>query len=231
MKNTFGKQAIQFFQNLTLDIKLPNGVRVMNPYRNPKIMGYTSAFFRQFFWDKNPRVLVFGINPGRFGAGITGITFTDPVALEEYCGIPNDLAKKRELSSIFIYKFIRVWGGPKKFYKNFYLTAVSPLGFLKDSKNYNFYDHPKLLKNIEPFLVKSIKSQINFGAYQEAAIVLGTGKIKQVFNTLNKKYNFFKNIYSIEHPRFIMQYRRKKLPYFIKKYRKVFLQAKNICKR
>jgi len=53
-------------------------------------------FFLQFFNDKYPRSFIFGINSGRFGAGITGISFTDPGNLEEKCGIKNDLDKKHE---------------------------------------------------------------------------------------------------------------------------------------
>lgn len=197
----------------------------MNPYRLPRTRGYVRSFLRKFFSDNRRRVLVFGINPGRFGAGLTGITFTDPVALERFCGIPNDLPKKRELSSIFIYEFIRRWGGPQKFYRDFFLTAVSPLGFLKDSRNYNFYDHPDLLRGLRPFLVRSIRSQLAFGARREAAMILGMGKVRQVLDDLNREHKFFKAIYAVEHPRFIMQYRRRKLRAYLQKYRKVFLQA------
>jgi hypothetical protein len=170
-------------------------------------------------------VLVFGINPGRFGAGITGITFTDPVALETFCGIKNNLSKKRELSSVFIYEFIELWGGPKKFYRDFFLTAVSPLGFVKNNRNFNFYDHPALLHDIKPFLIRSIESQLAFGARREAVIVLGTGRIKQVFEDLNRECSFFKTVHAVEHPRFIMQYRRRKLSDYLRRYSEVFRQA------
>lgn len=222
---TFAERAFKFYKSLEFRNHLPPGVAIMNPYRSAQVQNYLKSFLFKFFSDKRKRILVFGINPGRFGAGITGITFIDPVALEKFCGIPNDLPKKRELSSVFIYKFIRQWGGPKKFYRNFFLTALSPLGFLKGGKNFNFYDHPDLLRDTKPFIVSSIKSQMAFGARQEAAIVLGTGKIKQVFNELNLEYKFFKNIYPVEHPRFIMQYRRKKLEIYLQKYRQTFTQA------
>jgi len=212
----FAQRAFKFYKSLEFRNHLPPGVEVMNPYRSPDVRNYTKSFLFKFFSDKRQRILVFGINPGRFGAGVTGVTFTDPVALEKFCGISNNLPKKRELSSEFIYKFIRQWGGPKKFYRDFFLTAISPLGFLKGGKNYNFYDHPNLLSDSKPFIVKSIKAQLAFGASREAAIVLGTGKIRQVFNELNSEYNFFKNIYAVEHPRFIMQYRRKKWKFICK---------------
>lgn len=222
---TFAERAFKFYKSLEFRNHLPPDVEVMNPYRNLNVRNYTKSFLFKFFSDKRKRILVFGINPGRFGAGVTGVTFTDPVALEKFCDIPNHLPKKRELSSEFVYEFIRQWGGPKKFYRNFFLTAISPLGFLKDGRNFNFYDHPNLLRDTKLFIVSSIKSQLAFGASSGAAIVLGTGKIKQVFNELNSEYKFFKNIYSVEHPRFIMQYRRKKLEIYLQKYRQTFAQA------
>jgi hypothetical protein len=224
-KSTFGDRAFKFYTSLELPNKLPRGVSVLNPYRTPRIRAYIRSFLRKFFSDTHKRVLVFGINPGRLGGGITGVTFTDPVALETYCGIANDLPKKRELSSLFIYEFIELWGGPEKFYRNFFLTAVSPLGFVKDGRNFNFYDDPTLLRDIKSFLIRSIKSQLGFGARQEAVIVLGTGKIRQVFEDLNRECSFFKTVHAVEHPRFIMQYRRRKLGDYLRKHSEVFKQA------
>jgi hypothetical protein len=225
--STFGERALRFYTSLELRNKLPRGIAVLNPYGNPRIRDYVSSFLFKFFSDNHKRVLAFGINPGRFGAGITGVTFTDPMALETYCRIPNDLPKKRELSSVLIYEFINLWGSPEKFYRDFFLTAVSPLGFVKDGRNFNFYDHPALLRDIKPFLIRSIESQIGFGTRRETAIVLGTGKIRNVFEDLNRECSFFKTVHAVEHPRFIMQYRRRKLRDYLLKYSEVFEQALN----
>ncbi len=227
MADTFGKKAFKFYNSLKFKHKLPAGVAVMNPYEIPATKRYVKLFFEKFFNDRRERILAFGINPGRFGAGITGITFTDPVALEKFCGIANDLPKRREPSTIFIYDFIQRWGGPKKFYRDFYLTAVSPLGFRKDGRNYNFYDDPALPLAAKPFIVKSIEAHFDFGARRDVAIVIGTGKVREFLEKLNSEHKFFKKIYAVEHPRFIMQYRRRKLPYYLKKYRRTFAQAIN----
>ena len=45
----------------------------MNPYKDASVMGYLRAFLDKFYDDDRPRTLIFGINPGRFGAGITGV--------------------------------------------------------------------------------------------------------------------------------------------------------------
>jgi hypothetical protein len=138
---TFALRARRFYRGLAAP-KVPRGVVVMNPYRNRRVMAYVRAFLDDYFSDNRPRTLVFGINPGRFGAGITGITFTDPVALADFCGVANDLQRKRELSSIFIYDFINRSFGVREFYRRFFLTATCPLGFTRGGVNLNYYDVP-----------------------------------------------------------------------------------------
>jgi hypothetical protein len=194
----------------------------MNPYQDPVIRGYVAAFLGKFFSDNRKRVLVFGINPGRFGAGLTGVTFTDPFALQRFCGIRNDLPQVRERSSEFVYQFIKSWGGPRRFYRDFFLTAVSPLGFTRNGVNYNYYDDKRLFSAVKPFIVDTIRSQIGFGVQRAVAIILGTGKNKTMFEELNHEYEFFKTIYALEHPRFIMQYRRRKLSVYLARYREMF---------
>jgi hypothetical protein len=58
-------------------------------------------------------------------------------------------------------------------YKDFFFTAVSPLGFVKNGVNFNYYDHPTFLEMIKPFLVESIRSQLALGGSNKIAIVLG----------------------------------------------------------
>lgn len=226
MPDTFGSKAYRFFTTLTLDHRLPKGVQVMDPYRRADVRERVREYFRRYFSDARKRVYVFGINPGRFGAGITGITFTDPVALQEFCGIANDWPKRRESSSVFVYEFINRWGGVKTFNRDFFLTATCPLGFVKDGVNYNFYDHPDLLRDIRPFLVSSLRRQLSFGARQ-TAIVLGTGKLKKVFDELNATCGCFERVVALEHPRFIMQYRRRRIEEYLEKYRATFSAALN----
>ncbi len=222
---TFGNRVFTFYKNISLINHLPKDVEVMNPYATSQVQVYVEQFLKRFFSDNLKRVFVFGINPGRFGAGLTGVTFTDPVALEELCGIKNDLPKKRELSSEFIYQFIAYWGGIEKFYKDCFLTAVCPLGFVRNGKNYNYYDDPELFQMLKPFIIESMNNQLACGAQREAAILLGSGKNLEVFTELNREHGFFKKIYAVEHPRFIMQYRRRVLVDYLKKYHEIFSLA------
>ena len=223
--STFGDRALHFYTTLSAIDGLPSNIQVMNPYATPEIRRYVELFLRKFFSDHRERVFVFGINPGRFGAGVTGVTFTDPVALERFCGIPNQLEKRREVSSEFVYAFIERWGGVEKFYRDFFLTAVSPLGFTRNGTNYNYYDDQRVFDILKPFIVRTLKDQLALGARHDAAILLGKGKNQRMFEELNQEHGFFKRLYALEHPRFIMQYRRKRLLEYLEKYHETFTQA------
>lgn len=222
---TFADKAISFFQSLRLDARLPKLIEVMNPYQDATTFDIVKAFFQKFYADNNPRVFLWGINPGRFGGGLTGIPFTDPFALTHHLGIAHDISGKRELSSEFIYRVVEAWGGAEKFYGKFYINSLSPLGFTRLGKNYNFYDDKALMKASEPFIVRCISAQIQFGAKRSTAICLGTGKLYEVFSRLNETHQFFQTIVPIEHPRFIMQYRRKQVEQFVEKYIATLHQA------
>lgn len=215
---SFATDILRFYKSLSIEQKLPKGVEVMNPYQDAIALTLSTAFYEKFYNDNNQRRLIVGINPGRFGGGITGVPFTDPKKLEEQCGIPNDLKKKVELSADFIYAMIDAYGGPEKFYKNFYISAISPLGFTRDDKNLNYYDIPELQKAIEPFVIDCFKRQLKFNIDTSVCYCLGEGKNFVYLNALNMRHQFFKKVIPLAHPRFIMQYKRKFVPEYIKRH-------------
>ncbi len=220
MKETFATGIIRFFNQLKLTTAIPESISVMYPFRDAEVKRVTELFFRKYYNDTNQRTLIFGINPGRFGAGITGINFTDPIRLSKDCGIPNKFDKKQELSSVFIYEMIRRYGGPEKFYAKYYFSAVSPLGFTMNGKNMNYYDDKNLEKSITGFIVSSLMEQIKFGIDCKSCICLGEGKNFIFLEKLNLKYNFFDKVIPLAHPRFIMQYRLKKKEDYLNRYLK-----------
>ena len=216
-KDTFGRRAFRFYKGLTSP-RAPRGVIVMNPYNDARVRGHVRRFLDKYFADNRPRTLVLGINPGRFGAGITGVTFTDPIALADRCGIPNDLPRVPELSSVFVYKVIERFGGPRRFYRDFFLTAACPLGFIRNGVNLNYYDDKSLARSITPFIVETIGKQIEMGGRADRAIILGIGANLKFLQDLNAKHGFFRKLVPLEHPRWVMQYRRRKLDEYIEKY-------------
>jgi hypothetical protein len=214
----FCEKVLSFYKTLTLAEKLPHGVDVLNPYQDKLSFSYTEKFYKQFYCDANHRSLILGINPGRLGGGLTGIPFTDPIKLEQQCGIKNDLQKKPELSADFIYRMIEIYGGAEKFYNNYFISAVCPLGFTKAGKNLNYYDDKNLQEAVTPFILETLKTQLNFGINKERCFCLGEGKNFEFLKKINQQHLFFKEIIPLPHPRFIMQYKRKKLTEFIDHY-------------
>ena len=217
-EQTFSDAVLDFYQSLELKGKLPAGVSYMNPFSDKNAFAVTTRFYRDFYNDTHTRDMIVGINPGRFGGGITGIPFTDPINLELYCGIPNEFPKKPELSSTFIYLMINAYGGARKFYNDHFITALSPLGFVKDGKNLNYYDIPKLKSAVEPFVIDCLRKQLALNVDRRRAYCLGEGENYRYMTGLNQKYQFFDEIIPLPHPRFIMQYKRKMLKEYIDRY-------------
>lgn len=207
-----------FNQSLTIDVELPKQIAVLNPFKNEVTRYLSEAFYKKYYSDSNKRTAIIGINPGRFGSGITGVPFTDPINLEKYCGIKNNLPKKHELSSEFVYRVIEAYGGLQNFYGDFYFTSVSPLGFTKDGKNINYYDDKVLQTKLEDFIRESFTTQLSWGIHREIAFVFGEGKNYDFLEKLNQQHRFFKLLVPLPHPRFIMQYKRKKVDEYIALY-------------
>ena len=190
-------------------------------------MKVVEVFFTKFYNDNHPRHLIFGINPGRFGAGTTGINFTAPKQLKECCGIEHSFKSQTELSAEFIYDVITAYGGPRKFYKKYFITSVSPLGFVKNGTNLNYYDDKRLLQAVNPFIISSIKKQISLGFETDYCICIGGDKNLTFLTALNNEHRFFRKIVPLPHPRFIMQYRRRQKENYIQQYLAALQQ---VCK-
>ena len=211
-------ELVQFYRSLRVGVELPNEVELLYPQANERVMETVTAFFDKFYADRHPRQLLFGINPGRFGAGTTGINFTAPKQLTEVIGIEHGFRNQTELSAEFIHEVIIQYGGPKKFYGDFFLSSVSPLGFVKKGKNLNYYDDKLLMEALEPFIIKSIAQQIRIFRPLQKCICIGGEKNFKYFLKLNNKLQFFKEIIPLPHPRFIMQYRRKQKDNYLLQY-------------
>ncbi len=218
MSDMFSTCAISFFSKLRPPEKLPDGIDPLYPHPQPEVQQAIREFFTRFYSDEEPRVMLIGINPGRFGAGITGINFTAPRQLLNDCGITHPFGESSELSAEFIYTMIHAYGGAAAFYNRFYIGSVSPIGFVRAGKNLNYYDDPKLLASIEPYAVQCLQSQLSCGIRRQKAICIGGHKNLHFLNRLNEEYHFFNEIISVPHPRFIMQYRRSQLQMHVQEY-------------
>jgi Uracil DNA glycosylase superfamily len=220
----FSGKVIKFLKELEFNGPLPEGISIMNPFRdNPGIIPVITQFYNKYYSDNNPRYLILGINPGRFGAGVTGIPFTDTRRLFEKCGFSMPGIETYETSSSYIYEMIDAFGGVEKFYNKFFISAVCPLGFTTTgskgkSINYNYYDSKMLTDAVMELIVGSLYKQLEFGIEKDYCFCLGTGKNFTFLKELNNKLRFFGQIVPLEHPRYIMQYKSKQKQIYINRY-------------
>jgi hypothetical protein len=229
---TFADSVIEFNKQLEYTgPKLPAGIRIMNPYKEEEqAMRISSQFYRKYYNDDSKRYIILGINPGRFGGGVTGVPFTDPKRLKSECGIEYNGKITHEPSSVYVYEMINAYGGAEAFYNKFYINSLCPLGFTiidkkGKEKNYNYYDSKELCTAVTPFIINNIKSQISLGVYTDVCFCFGTGQNEKFIRKLNDQHGFFEKIVALEHPRFIMQYKSKSKQAYIDKYLEAFSEV------
>lgn len=206
--------------------RLPRHIGVLDPFHGEnaaQVRNMVDTFHRRFYADERPRMLMLGINPGRFGAGSTGICFTDTKRCEADLGIPVQGLRTHEPSSDFFYRVVRAAGGAEAFYGQVYVQALCPLGFTKQGPkgtpvNLNYYDDGALQAAVAPLMAAWVGRLIATGMRTDLACCIGTGKNYAFFSKLNEKHGFFRCIIPLEHPRFVMQYRYKRLEEYIGKY-------------
>ena len=216
----FSDQLSRFLTDFPLPPALPGQVAACRPFGEPAVHNLLQAFARKYYLDAAPpRVALLGINPGRLGMGRTGVAFTDPVALREICGIANDLPRGRpELSTQFVYRVVEALGGPAEFYRHFFISSTYPLVLLNKGLNYNYYDSPALIKTLWPDLRRSLRQQVaDFGLRRDVAVSLGK-RNGEFLRKLNDELGLFERIVVLDHPRYLMQYRRRDLDANVARY-------------
>ena len=224
---TFAQKVMQFNECLSnVSIKLPKGFKIINPFNgdeNELVNSVTKTFYKKFYNDRNKRRLILGSSPARRGTAVTGVPFEDAVHLQKITGILIDKFYVNKSSSGFLYDVMEKYGGCKKFYSDFYMNFVCPVGIVKiNSKgnwvNCNYYDSKEIQEALYPLIIYSIKTQINFGIDTSVCYCIGSGENYNFMSKINDKYHFFEKIIPLEHPRFVMQYNLKRKDEFSLKY-------------
>ena len=100
-------------------------------------------FDKKFYADGYPKVVLCGMNPGRRGSGKTGIPFIDFASLSKI--MPGIDRNDSERSASFFFDIMQSIG-VEKFYRNFYVTNISWLGYQHHNKNVNYDQMPEAAK-------------------------------------------------------------------------------------
>jgi len=229
-----GKTLAESINGLNQGLKefslvLPEGIQLLNPFQdNPEALEISAAFYNRFYQDDKPRRLILGINPGRLGAGATGIPFTDTKRFAEIMG---DMSFKgiqtHEPSSVFVYEVIRAYGGASAFYHDFYINSVCPLGFTASlgstrPVNYNYYDSKALTEAVLPLIRWNLKLQGDIAGRRDVCYCLGAGKNFDFLSKINETEHFFQRIVPLDHPRYVMQYKARNKGAYVQKWLDAF---------
>lgn len=207
--------------------KLPRGIHALDPFggsESDSVRKINEAFYQKFYNDDQPRKLILGINPGRLGAGATGVPFTDTKRMEAICGISAEGMRTHEPSSVFVYEVIEAYGGVERFYNDVFIHSVCPLGFVKEklgggkAVNYNYYDDRQLEEAVTPYITKWLNELASWPVRLDQIYCLGSGKNFKFLQKWNKEHQLFGKIIPLDHPRFVMQYRAKRKAEYIDKY-------------
>lgn len=224
---TIADRLLEHVRSFSLDgVRLPPGVGVLDPFSGEhgiEVHRVVTTFHHTFLADCDARILMLGINPGRLGAGSTGLSFTDTKRCASDLMIPVHGIRTHEPSSDFFYRMVRAAGGPVRFYGQVYVHAVCPLGFVKEGPkappvNLNYYDDPWLEREVTPFVERWLRDLVACGMRTDVVLCIGTGKNATYLIKLNERLGLFDRIVTLEHPRYIMQYRARKIDAYIDKY-------------
>ncbi|MBC2154063.1 SMUG2 DNA glycosylase family protein [Listeria innocua] len=226
-KATLAKQILHFNETLSSNsMDLPAGYRVINPYEGDQkelVRNITTRFYQKYYNDTKPRRIIFGSSPARRGSAVTGVPFEDAKHLQSETGIFIDTFYINQSSSDFLYDVMNEYGGCEQFYSDFYMNFVFPLGIVRinakgNEVNCNYYENKQLREALMPFILESIRSQIDFGMDTSVCYCIGSGENFKFLSRINGEHHFFETIIPLEHPRFIMQYNSKNKDTYMEKY-------------
>lgn len=226
-RKNFSYSVLEFNEWLAnISLELFDNYRVSNPFNGKnkgQIKEVTTCFYKKYYNDHSKRYLILGSSPARKGTAITGIPFEDASHLYKETGIMIDNFYINKSSSDFLYDVMEQYGGCEKFYKDFFMSFVCPLGIVNvnakgNEVNANYYENKKLEKFLYNFIIDSLKKQIAFGIETSVCYCIGSGENFKFLTKINEQYKFFDKIIALEHPRFIMQYNSKDRNKYLDKY-------------
>lgn len=217
-----------------ISIELFDNYSLKNPFNEKnkdKIKDISKTFYRKYYNDNNKRYLILGSSPARKGTATTGIPFEDANHLYKESGIMIDEFYINKSSSDFLYDVMEEYGGCEKFYKDFFMSFICPLGIVNTNSkgnevNANYYEKKKLENALYDFIIESLKRQISLGIDTSVCFCIGSGENYKFLTKINDQHKFFEHIIPLEHPRFIMQYNSHNREKYIEKYINSFKNKK-----
>ena len=230
---TVAQEILEFNDSLgRVSLEVLKGFNLINAFNGVNrdtIKRVLHKFYTKYYNDTDKRFMILGSSPARRGTALTGVPFEDVNHLQKDTGISIDAFGANKRSSSFLYEVMEEYGGRQNFYKQFYMSFVCPLGIeninLKGNwVNCNYYENAALKKCLYPFIVDSLRRQIDFNIDTTVCFCIGSGENFKFLTNINDEYHFFDTIVPLEHPRFITQYNADRKEEFMQKYVNIFRQ-------
>ena len=150
-------------------------------------------FNEKYYADGYPKTVLCGINPGKNGAGKTGVPFLDFNSLSKLMdGVEHT---DTERSAQFFYDVVQEFGA-EKFYRSFYVTNISWIGYIKDNKNVNYY---QLSDPVKKFIYDAFKYEMSVVAPK--TIISLSQEVNKTVNDIFQDSNIDTGI-SLPHPNY-----------------------------
>ena len=152
--------------------------------------------FYKIVYQKNNvnRIVLCGINPGRNGAGKTGVPFIDNLSLSKILSKIEE--RDSEPSAQFVWSVISKFNNFNEFFDSVYLTNISWLGFTKNGNNYQYYE---LENELRVEFIKGFVQEMNI--VKPYAIIPLSIDVNKDINILKNKYNKNWNVINrLNHP-------------------------------
>ena len=230
---TVAQEILEFNDNLgRVSLEVLKGFNLINAFNGVNkdtVKRVLHKFYTKYYNDTDKRFVILGSSPARRGTALTGVPFEDVNHLQKDTGISIDAFGANKRSSSFLYEVMEEYGGRQNFYKQFYMSFVCPLGIEKINLkgnwvNCNYYENAALKKCLHPFIVDSLRRQIDFNIDTTVCFCIGSGDNFKFLTNINNEHHFFDTIVPLEHPRFIMQYNADRKEEFMQKYVNIFRQ-------
>lgn len=144
-----------------------DGISVLREFENN--IAVSKHFAKAYCSSQRPSVVLCGINPGRLGAGKTGVPFLDFSSLSKL--LPDIDRRDAERSAQFFFEVVEYFGA-KAFYSTFHVTNISSVGYERAGSNVNYYDLPEQALK---YVLSAFGEEIN--AVQPTAIISLAGSV------------------------------------------------------
>lgn len=201
----------EIFKTKYSELLQSNNVRILSEFLDNK--KNIIEFHKKYIQPNRPEIVICGVNPGRFGAGLTGIPFIDFDSLSKM--LPRIKYFDSEKSAKFFFSVVQAFG-IEQFYQKFHVTNISWYGFsmIDKEKNVNYYNLPV---DVQKHLFEKFVEEMNF-INPKIIIPLSKDVQNQLLILKSNEQIKAEITPNLNHPSWVMTYKRNEVELWKEKY-------------